>query len=127
MKTKFLLAATVAASLASTLAMAGEADLPLTGAQAEVQAARGDAPLAPNRFERGQSPVVSAAAVPAHYAGTLDSDSHSAFGPELNRTATVSRAQVKAELAQAIANGTLSRTDADFNRSVVQRGQLQAE
>lgn len=134
MNTKFLVAATLAASFASGLALAGEANQPLNGAQAV--AARGDAPLDMNHynvFERGNAAASLTraqvvAAIPAKSAGSPDSDSYSAFGTQASQSSTVSKAQVKAELGQALADGAVQRGDAEYAQAGNHHNvQMQAE
>jgi hypothetical protein len=130
MNSKFLYAATIAVSLISTLAMADETT-PVTREQvvADLHKAIADGTLQRTDYDvlrtpaRATGPLKTRAQVNAEFAA--DKTARSALvGPEADRnynpngtqifeTSTLTRNEVKAEVLQAAANGTLQRTDYD--------------
>ena len=136
MNAKLLFAATVALAVASSFAQAADTNTPLTRAEvkAEVQRTIADGTLP--RTEYGLSYGARAAVGPstatrsqvvaelqlaqgtAGYRATLASD-YNDYPSEINRASTVTRAQVKAEVAQAIADGTLPVSDYAGDRQFV--------
>ena len=143
MNSKILFAATVAISLLSTLALADEANagtLTRTEVQAELAQAIDNGTLQRtdyNHEDRASTNVstTSRAQVDAQLAATQASRA-SLIGPEANRTynpygtgilqtSGVTRAQVRAEVLQAAANGTLQRTDYDDAALVARRAHAQ--
>lgn len=127
MNSKLLFATTLAASLASSLAMAGEA--PLTRAQVVSEfnqaAAAGTLLVSDADFANApiiaQGPALTRAQVAGEVAaaradGTLlMSDADFAWNTT-PAPSTLTRAAVEAEVREAIATGTLLRSDSDFNR-----------
>jgi hypothetical protein len=127
MNSKLLFATTLAASLASSLAMAGEA--PLTRAQvvSEFNQAVSDGTLLVSDADFANAPIVAQgpALTRAEVAGEvatarangtlLVSDADFARNTT-SSPSTLTRAAVKAEVREAIATGTLLRSDSDFNR-----------
>ena len=126
MNSKLLFAATLAASLASGLAIAGEA--PLTRAQvvSELNQAAATGTLLRTDADFANAPVVASgpALTRAQVAGQvaqaradgtlLTSDADFSWKAQPS-TSTTTRAAVKAEVREAIANGTLLRSDSDFD------------
>ena len=53
--------------------------------------------------------------------GSARSRTYNPFGTELLQVSTVTRAQVKAETLEAVANGTLPRSDYDYDQALVAR------
>ena len=138
MNAKLLFAATLAISLASSLVMAQEARPPLTRAQvvADLQQAasngtRGKSDYdfdahdfsATSRTPRDQVLAELAAARSApKLPGSLSSRTYNQFGRDLIRPSIVERADVRAEVRQALANGTLAHSDYhDYNQMLVAR------
>ena len=141
MNAKLLFAATVAvsalATLASTVAMADENNAPLTRAQvsAQLDQARASGTLQKTdydfvAFDRGQvstrtrADVVAALAAkpsPLLVGGSARSRLYNPFGTELLQASNLTRAQVKAETLEAVANGTLPRSDYDYDQALVAR------
>jgi len=131
MNAKLLFAATVALAITSSLssfAQAADNTTPLTRAEvkAEVQRAIADGTLPVTEYglsfgardtaipsTKTRSQVLGelqAAQRTAGYRAVLASD-YNVYPTEQNRASTVTRAQVKAEVAQAMADGTLPVSD----------------
>ncbi|MEQ1685519.1 MAG: DUF4148 domain-containing protein [Burkholderiaceae bacterium] len=141
MNAKFLFAATVAvsalATFASTTVLADEINAPLTRAQvtAQLEQARANGTLQKTDYDfgaaaRSESPAVSRSDVLATLAAkpsallansSARNRSYNPFGTELIQASTVSRAAVKTETREAVANGTLPRTDYEYDQSQVAR------
>lgn len=141
MNAKFLFAATVAvsalATFASTTVLADEINAPLTRAQvtAQLEQARANGTLQKTDYDfgvaaRSESPAVSRSDVLATLAtkpsallanSSARNRSYNPFGTELIQASTVSRAAVKTETREAVANGTLPRTDYEYDQSQVTR------
>ena len=136
MNSKLLYTATVALSLLSTLALADEAPLARSQVNAEVRQAMANgtlrrtdyddqarSPVAPFTETRAEVGVEMAEAKTARKAliGPLEDRSYNPFGAEVLKTSTLARAQVKAEVLQAAAEGTLQRTDYDDGALVARR------
>ena len=131
MNSKFLYAATVAVSLLSTLAMADEAPAataPLTRAQVKADLAKAitngtlqrtdyDAPGMVAASTRTRDQVVADMAVAKagrkRLQGPDANRSYNLYGAEIYQPSVVTRAEVKADVRQAAAAGTLQRTDYD--------------
>ncbi|MBS0447704.1 MAG: DUF4148 domain-containing protein [Proteobacteria bacterium] len=136
MNAKLLYAATIALSLASTLAMADETDRPLTRQEvvAQLHQAAADGTLRKSDYDfdahdfanqhesRGQvvAELQAARALPA-LQGPLHDGSYNPFGRSVLLKSNVARADVKADLREAIATGTLQRTDYDDDQALVAR------
>jgi len=138
MNAKLLFAATVAVSLASTLAMAAD-QAPLTRAQVigelNQAAANGTLQKTDYDFARADGAAVStktreqvaselAAAKRANPLLVSQSDrsrNYNQFGTELLRPSVVERAQVKADVVQALRDGSLPRTDYEYDQALVAR------
>ena len=132
MNAKLLFAATVALAIASSFAQAADNHTPLTRAdvKAEVQRAIADHTLPRTEYSLShdmtygarsaigasrttRSQVVAelqAAQRTGGYRAVLASD-FNIYPTEQNRVSTVTRAQVKAEVAQAMADGSLPASD----------------
>ena len=141
MNAKLLFAATVAvsalATFASTTVLADEIQAPLTRAQvtAQFEQARADGTLQKTDYDfngasRAQGAALSRADVVATLAAkpspllvsnSARSRSYNPFGTELLQASTVTRAAIKAETREAIANGTLPRSDYEYDQNVVAR------
>ena len=135
MNAKLLFAATVAvsalATFASSTVLADEINAPLSRAQvtAQLEQARADGTLQKTDYDfgvaaRSQSPALSrsdvlatlAAKPSALLANSSARDSrYNPFGTELIQASTVTRAAVKTETREAVANGTLPRTDYEYD------------
>ena len=137
MNSKFLYAATVAISLISTFAMADEA-APLTRAQVNTELSRAIASGTLQRTDydfdrrdaaalsiksRAQVAVELADAKTARKALLAPdrSASYNPFGTEILKTSLLTRAEVKADVLAAAADGTLQRTDYDDAALVARR------
>ena len=141
MNAKLLFAATVAvsalATFASSTVLADEINPPLTRAQvtAQLEQARANGTLQTTDYDfgvssRSQSPALSRSEVVATLAArpnallansSARSRSYNPFGAELLQASTVTRAAVKAETLEAVAAGTLPRTDYEYDQNVVAR------
>ena len=136
MNSKLLYAATVALSLLSTLALADEAPLTRTQVNAEVRQAMANGTLRRTDYDDvAVTPVAASAKTRADVAvelaeaksarkaliGPLKDRSYNPFGTEVLKTSTLARAEVKAEVLQAAAAGTLQRTDYDDGALVARR------
>ena len=133
MNSKLLYAATVAISLISTLALADEAPgARLTRAQVSAELAQAVAngtlrrtdyddvaearlPAGVSGISRAQVAVEMAGAKAARktLVGPQANRSYNPFGTEIRKTSTLTRAEVRADVLQAAADGTLQRTDYD--------------
>ena len=141
MNAKLLFAATVAvsalATFASTTVLADEIHTPLSRAQvtAQLEQARADGTLQKTDYDfnnagRAQGAALSRADVAATLAAkpspllansSARSSIYNPFGTELIQASTVTRAAVKAETLEAVANGTLPRTDYEYDQNVLAR------
>jgi uncharacterized membrane-anchored protein len=141
MNAKLLFAATLAvsalATFASTTVLADEINAPLTRAQvtAQLEQARANGTLQTTDYDfgvagRSQNPSLSRSEVLATLAAkpsallansSARNRSYNPFGTELLQTSVVSRAAVKTETREAVANGTLPRTDYEYDQSQVAR------
>lgn len=141
MNAKLLFAATVAvsalATFASTTVLADEINAPLTRAQvtAQLEQARANGTLQTTDYDfgvagRSQNPSLSRSDVLATLAAkpsallansSARNRSYNPFGTELLQASTVTRAAVKTETLEAVANGTLPRTDYEYDQSQVAR------
>jgi len=138
MNAKFLFAATVAVSLASTLAMAADQS-PLSREQVVVElnqaAANGTLQKSDYDYERADRAAVSSKSreqVASELAASKKpnplivslsdkSRNYNPFGTELKRPSVVDRAQVKADVVQALRDGTMPRTDYEYDQALVAR------
>ena len=136
MNAKLLFAATLTLAIASSFAQAADTTTPLTRADVKADVQRAIANGTLPRTEYGlsygardavgpstttRSQVVAelqAAQRAAGYRATLASD-YNSYPADLNRASTVTRAEVKAEVAQAIADGTLPVSDYAGDRQFV--------
>jgi Domain of unknown function (DUF4148) len=141
MNTKYLYAATLAVSLISTLAMAEEAPLTRAQVNAELSTAIANGTLQRTDYDIG-APVAAATStvtrdqVNAAYLNAKaakkslnDSDASSTynpFGSALRTPSPVTRAEVKSDVLQAAANGTLHRSDYDDNATLARRSKSNA-
>lgn len=141
MNAKFLFAATVAvsalATFASSTVLADEINAPLSRTQviAQLEQARANGTLQTTDYNfgmtgRSQSPALSRTEVVATLAtkpsGLLANSSarsriYNPFGVELLQASTVTRAAVKNETLEAVANGTLPRTDYEYDQNQIAR------
>ena len=138
MNRKFLLyVATVAVSLVSTFAMAGEDAPTRDQVIGKFFAARADGTLLRTDYDienavlkagpgvsRAQM-VADAAAASASRKALKGSDAnrtYNPFGTDIQRVSTLARAEAKADVLQAAAEGTLRRTDHDDAASVARAG-----
>ena len=141
MNAKFLFAATVAvsalATFASSTVLADEINAPLSRAQvtAQLEQARANGTLQKTDYDfgvagRSQSPALSRNDVVATLAAkpsallansSARSRSYNPFGAELLQASTVTRAAVKSETLEAVANGTLPRTDYEYDQNQIAR------
>lgn len=129
MNSKLLYIATIAISLASTLAMADEAPVTRAQVDAEVQQARANGTLQRTDYDSGSyrpqavTSTVSRAQVGLELAqakaarkalvGPLADSRYNPYGTQVLQTSTLARSEVRNEVLQAQANGTLQRTDYD--------------
>lgn len=138
MNAKLLFAATVAVSLASTLAMAAD-QTPLTREQVvselnqaaangslqktDYDYARADGAAVSSKTREQVARELAAARQPNPLIVSLSdkSRSYNQFGTELLRPSVVERAQVKAEVVQALRDGSLPRTDYEYDQALVAR------
>jgi len=138
MNAKLLFAATVAVSLASTLAMAAD-QTPLTREQViselnqaaangtlqktDYDYARADRAAGSSKTREQVASELAAAKSPnALLVSQSDrSRNYNQFGTELLRPPVVDRAQVKAEVVQALRDGSLPRSDYEYDQALVAR------
>ncbi|HEY8707775.1 MAG TPA: DUF4148 domain-containing protein [Burkholderiaceae bacterium] len=144
MNSKLLFAATVAVSLLSTLALADQANA-ATLTRAEVQAELAQAiangalqrtdydhedraPAAVSTTSRAQvaAQLAAAQASRKNLIGPDANRTYNPYGTAILQTSDLTRAQVKAEVLQAAADGTLQRTDYDDAALVARRAHAQA-
>ena len=141
MNAKLLFAATVAvsalATFASSTVLADEINASLSRAQvtAQLEQARANGTLQTTDYDfgvagRSQSPALSRSEVVATLAAkpstllansSARSRSYNPFGTELLQASTVTRAAVKSETLEAVANGTLPRTDYEYDQNQAAR------
>jgi len=137
MNSKFLYAATVAVSLISTVAMADEAPVTRAQVNAETQQAIANGTLRRTDYDVGsyrpqavtsnvtreQVAVELAQAKTARKAliGPDANRTYNQFGTQILETSTLARSEVKNEVLQAQAAGTLQRTDYDDAASVARK------
>ena len=141
MNSKLLYAATVALSLLSTLALADEAPLARSQVNAEVRQAMANGTLRRTDYDdQARSPVAALTKARAEVGvemaeaktarkgltGPLTNRTYNPFGTEVLKTSTLARAEVKAEVLQAAASGTLQRTDYDDAALVARRANAHA-
>jgi hypothetical protein len=137
MNAKLLFAATVAVSLASTLAMADQGTVTRQQVIADLNqaAANGTLQKTDYDFDKADRAVAStktrdqvAAELAAAKRGSPllvsqsdKSRNYNPFGTELRQTSTLTRAEVKADVVQAMRDGSLPRTDYDYDQALVSR------
>ncbi|MEO8060681.1 MAG: DUF4148 domain-containing protein [Burkholderiales bacterium] len=141
MNAKFLFAATVAvsalATFASTTVLADEINAPLTRAQvvAQFEQARADGTLQRTEYDfnnadravrsvRSRSDVVAEIAAAKTNPARVDHNSSldaNPFGADRYVASTLTRAQVKAETLEAIAQGTIPHNDYEFAQNAAPR------
>lgn len=137
MNSKLLFTATVAVSLLSTLAMADEAPLTRGQVKAELNQAIATHTLQRTDYDLDAVPAAAVASTVTRSDVVADLASAKAErkalkGPDANRTfnpsgvailatSTLTRAEVKAEVLQAQADGTLQRTDYDDAALIARR------
>jgi len=146
MNSKLLFAATIAVSLVSTLALADEVTQAAPPSRAQVQAElnqaiathtlqRTDYDATPNvvtatTSDRTRADVVAdigaAKAARKSLVGPFRDRSYNPYGTDLFARSTLSRGEVKTEVLQAAAAGTLQRTDYDDVALVARRAQQHA-
>jgi Domain of unknown function (DUF4148) len=137
MNSKFLYAATVAVSLISTYAVADANPLTRAQVNAELQQARADGTLQRTDYDNGDTrPQIAAstttraqvgaerardAAARKALVGPYANERYNPYGAEIFETSTLARSEVKNDVLQAAANGTLQRTDYDDATLVARR------
>lgn len=142
MNSKFLYAATIAVSLVSTLAMADQAPVTRAQVNAETQQAIANGTLRRSDYDVGsyrpqatrssvtreQVAVALAQDKLARQAliGPYSDRNYNPIGTQIFATSTLARSEVKNEVLQAQANGTLQRTDYDDAASLARKAQQRA-
>lgn len=137
MNAKLLFAATVAVSLASTLAMADEAPLTRQQVVQELNQAAANGTLQKTDYDfekidratvstKTRAQVVAELAAAKQASPLLVGDSaksrlYNPYGTELLQPSTVTRAEIKADVVQAMRDGTLPRTDYEYDQALVSR------
>ena len=135
MNAKLLFAATVAVSLASTLAVADPLSREQVNAQYAAAAANGTLQRTDYDFDRADRALhvsKTREQVAAEYAAAKQANPllvsqsdrsglYNPFGAELRQPSTVARADVKAEVVAAVRDGSLPRTDYEYDTSLVSR------
>ena len=137
MNSKFLYAATIAVSLVSTLAMADEAPATRAQVKAELRQSIVDGTLQRSDYSadsyravgnastatRAQVGVemAQAKAARARLVGPDANRTYNPYGTSILETSTLARSEVKDDVRTAIANGTLQRTDYDYDSALVAR------
>ena len=138
MNAKLLFAATVAVSVASSLAMAADPS-PMTREQVvselnqaaangtlqktDYDYARADRAAVSSKTREQVASELAASKQPNPLIVSLSDKSrnYNPFGTELKRPSVVDRAQVKAEVVQALRDGSLPRTDYEYDQALVTR------
>jgi hypothetical protein len=144
MNSKLLYAATIAVSLIGTLAMAGNAvSAPLTRAEvtSELAAARANGTLQRTDYDADKqipstnantsrdqirSELADSKVARSALKGPNADRTYNQYGTEILKTSILSRAEVKNEVREAAANGTLQRTDYDDAALVARRANAHA-
>ena len=142
MNSKLLYAATIAVSLISTLAMADQAPVSRAQVSAELEQAIANGTLQRTDYDTGsyrpqvlvstqtraQVGVELAQARTARKAliGPDANRRYNPFGTQILETSTLARSEVKAEVRQAAASGTLQRTDYDDAALIARRANAHA-
>ncbi|MES3015012.1 MAG: DUF4148 domain-containing protein [Pseudomonadota bacterium] len=137
MNSTFLYAATIAVSLISTVAMADEAPLTRAQVNAETRQAIANGTLQRTDYDTGsyrpqavtsnltreQVAIELAQAKTARKAliGPDANRTYNPFGTQILETSTLARSEVKDEVRQAQAAGTLQRTDYDDVASLTRK------
>jgi Domain of unknown function (DUF4148) len=142
MNSKCLYAATLAVSLISTLAMAEAAPVTRAQVNAELSRAIADGTLQRTDYDTG-APVatanstltreqvnvasLNAKAAKTSLNGSDANSSYNAFGAALRTPSPVTRAEVRSDVLQAAASGTLHRSDYDYDDSTYATGRSKAK
>jgi hypothetical protein len=142
MNSKFLYAATVAVSLISTLAMADEAPVSREQVKTELQQAIASGTLKRTDYDFLQPAIAPATSstsreqIASEFAqdrterrvlvGADASRDYNPLGTHIFDTSTLARSQVKNEVLQAAANGTLQRNDYDDATSMARKARQHA-
>ena len=142
MNSKLLYAATIAVSLISSIAMADEAPVTRAQVNADLQQAIANGTLkrtdydvgsyrpqtARSNVTREQVAIELAQAKTARKAliGPDANRTYNQFGTQILETSTLARSEVKNEVLQAAANGTLQRTDYDDAASIARKSNQHA-
>jgi hypothetical protein len=142
MNSKFLYAATIAVSLISTLAMADEAPATRAQVNAELHQAVVDGTLQRSDYSadsyrtigavsdktRAQVGVelAQAKAARATLRGPDANRNYNPYGTSIHESSTLARSEVKDEVREAAANGTLQRTDYDDPALLARRAHAHA-
>ena len=143
MNSKFLYAATLVVALVSTLAMADEAPVTRARVTADLQRAIADGTLQRTDYGYGsyrQNQATASAATRAQVGIELDqakaarqtligpdaNRNYNPYGTQIHAVSTRARAQVKNDVRQAAANGTLHRTDYDDAALIARQVNAQA-
>jgi hypothetical protein len=142
MNSKFLYAATLAVSLISTLAMADEAPVTRAQVNAETQQAIADGTLQRSDYDSGAYRTIAprSAVTREQVAIELAQDkaarkaligpnadrNYNPLGTQIFETSTLARSEVKNEVRQAQADGTLQRTDYDDAASIARKARQHA-
>ena len=137
MNSKLLYVATIAISLASTLAVADEAAVTRAQVNADVQQARANGTLQRTDYDSGSYrpqavtsnvtraqvglELAQARAANKALLGPLADSRYNPYGTQVLQTSTLARSEVKNEVLQAQANGTLQRTDYDDVASLARK------
>ena len=135
MNAKLLFAATVAVSLVSTYAMADPLTREQVNAQYAAAAANGTLQRTDYDFDRAdrtQHATKTREQVAAEYAAAKQAnpllvsesdrnDKYNPFGAELRQQSTLARADVKASVVAAVRDGSLPRTDYEYDTALVSR------
>ena len=136
MNSKFLYVATLAVSLLSTLAMADEGAVSREQVQAELSKAIANGTLQRTDYDADRrdaaarstqtrdqvvADMVAAKASRKSLKGPDANRTYNPSGTDIYRPSVVTRAEVKADVLQAAANGTLQRTDYDDAALIARR------
>lgn len=136
MNSKFLYVATIAVSLLSTLAMADEGAVSRTQVQAELSKAIANGTLQRTDYDADRNEAAARStqtrdevladltAAKADRKRLKGPDANRTFNPsgtDIYRPSVLTRAEVKADVLQAAANGTLQRTDYDDAALIARR------
>lgn len=146
MNSKLLFAATVAISVLSSVAMADEGAAPVSRAQVNDELARAVATHTLQRSDYAASDYGVSSAAPVSsvtraqtlaeladakaarkvLVGPDANRTYNSYGTEIYKRSALTRAEVKSDVLQAAANGTLQRSDYDDQALVARRAQQHA-